>query len=370
MFDRSARFLALMVLAFVAICAVRAHPGARARDVSIARQRREHSRSAATVPMPAATPSPASDEALDEADVVRVDTDLANVLLTAIDKDKRFITTLRRDDIRVFENNVPQELSVFERETDLPLSLAILVDTSRSQEGVLPEEKAAGSAFVDAVMRLNKDHAAVISFTGEAHVVQALTDNMEKLRRAIDRVKVELPADNPDCSNDDAEIPATEDPRCWTSVWDAVGETVDKVLSKTPEQTRRAIILLSDGDDTRSRTQRQEAIDFAVKNNVVVYSIGIRDQDFPYGKLDTKALRKISEGTGGRAFFAETKAELLAAFAQIQEELRAQYLVAYSPTNKTRDGSFRRVRLEIVSPALRKQKLRLLYREGYYAKRN
>ena len=296
-------------------------------------------------------------------DVLRVDTDLANILLTAIDKDKRFVTTLRREDVRVLEDKVPQEISIFEHETDLPLSLAILVDTSRSEERPLPDEKIAAHTFIDSVIRPEKDQAAVVSFTGDAVLEASLTNDRAKLRVAIERLKVELPAGNPDC---EGNVSLEREPRCWTSVWDAVWVTVNEVLSQTPEQARRAIILLSDGDDTSSVTKKQEAIDFAVKNNVVIYSIGIGDPE-EY-KIDDGALRKVSDKTGGRAFFPQDKPALDAAFAQIQQELRSQYLIAYPPANRTRDGSFREVRIEILNPELRKQKLRLLYRQGYYAR--
>lgn len=315
-------------------------------------------------PSPTQTPptqgqSPAGDE-----DVVRVDTDLASILLTAVDKDKRFITTLRKEDVRVIEDNVPQNVQTFERQTDLPLTLAILIDTSRSEERPLPDEKIAARAFIDSVLHPEKDSAAIISFTGEAVLQQPLTNDLVKLRAASERVSVELPKDDPTCEK---IYSVDQDPRCWTGIWDAVWVTVNEVLSQTPEHTRRAIILLTDGEDTSSTTKKQEAIDFAVKNNVVIYAIGIGDpSEF---KIDGKALRNVSEKTGGRAFIPADKPELDAAFAQIQQELRSQYLITYQPANRKRDGSYRQVKIEVINPELRKQKLRLLYRQGYYARK-
>jgi VWFA-related protein len=296
-------------------------------------------------------------------EVVRVDTELATILLTAVDKDRRFITTLKREDVRVLEDGAPQELSIFERETDLPLTLSVLIDTSRSQEKILPDEKRAARAFIDSVVRPDKDQAAVISFTGEAVLQEPLTNDLEHLRSAVERVLIELPADSPECGENTS---SEREPRCYTGVWDALWVTSNEVLSQTPERARRAIILLSDGDDTSSTTKRQEAIDLAVKNNVVIYSIGIHDEGSE-GELADDALKKVSEKTGGRAFFPLDKQSLEAAFAQIQSELRSQYLIAYQPSNRKHDGSFRQVRVEIVNPELRKQKLRLLYRQGYYA---
>lgn len=312
------------------------------------------------------TPPPQSD---DDEEVVRVSTDLTNILFTAVDNEQHFVTNLRREDVRVIEDGTPQNVSTFQRETDLPLSIAILIDTSESQTKVLPEEKDAARAFLDTVMRPEKDQAAVVTFTGKTVIEANLTNDKNSLRNAIDRVKPGISEENI-ARYEAGENPLTfeQDPTGYTNVWDTIYLVADDVLSKTPERTRRAVILLSDGDDTRSHRKKQEAIDRAIKANVVVYSIGIRDENFPHGKMRVKELTKLSDATGGRAFFPRPVNALNSAFAQIEEELRSQYLVAYTPTNKTFNGAFRRVNLEIVNPELRKQKLRLLYRQGYYAR--
>jgi VWFA-related protein len=171
---------------------------------------------------------------------------------------------------------------------------------------------------------------------------------------------------SPECQ--DLEAPPEQRLRCLTGVWDSVVVSIREVLSKTPERTRRAIILLSDGDDTSSRVRLYQAVEFAVRHNTVVYSVGIRDKSFKFGQMRRDYLDELSEQTGGRAFFPKSTADLAAAFAQIEQELRSQYLISYTPANRARDGSFRKLRIEITNPALRKQKLRLLYRQGYYAK--
>ena len=313
---------------------------------------------------PDSSPADQSTEVSAE-DVIRTETDLVNTLFTAVDNERHFVTNLRQDDIRILENGVPQKIDIFQKETELPLSLAIVIDVSKSQERTLPDEQKAAGEFLNTVIRADRDQAAAISFTGKALIEQELTNDKARLRRAINRLKVEVPPNNPDCDPDNASV--EEDPRCWSSIWDAVWASTNEVLAHTPERTRRAIILLTDGDDTSSITKKDEAIDFAVKNNVLVYGIGIGDRE-EY-KIDEGALRKVSEHSGGRAFFPANDAELRAAFAQIQQELRSQYLIAYSPQNKARDGSFRQIRMEIVNPQLRKQKIRLLYRQGYYARR-
>jgi VWFA-related protein len=317
---------------------------------------------------PAPTPPSASEP---DAEVVRVETNLVNTLFTAIDKDRHFLTSLRAEDIAIFENDVAQTISLFQRETERPLSLVLLIDTSDSQRGVLDEEKNAARVFVDSVIRPGKDRAAVVSFTGVPKVEQEPTNELAKLHHGIARVKIEISPENERrIANCDDPLPKEQDPSGYTGIWDAMWMATEDFLSKTPEGTRRAIVLLSDGDDTSSTIKKQDFIDFAVKSDVAVYSIGFRDQNFPEGKLDKGALRKVSDRTGGRAFFPTEPGELQASFAQIDEELRSQYLIAYSPTNKNHDGSYRRVRIEVINRNLRQDKPQLLYRQGYYARRD
>jgi len=322
-------------------------------------------------PKPKATPQD-GDEAIDDDDVVRFETDLTNVLFTAVDRNKRFVTTIKKEDVRVLEDGVEQDVFTFQRETDRPLSLAILVDTSASQERTLPEEKSAAQRFVDAVIRSRRDEVAVLSFTGDATLEQGLTGNASNVRRAIDRIEfvppsgyigggtvINVPGTTPPISGDNQRRAGS------TAIWDAVWVTSRDVLSETSDKTRRAIILLTDGVDTSSRLKMSEAIDSALKADAIIYSIGIGD-DF-FSGVEESSLRQLSERTGGRAYFPRDETDLRAAFSQIQEELRSQYLLAYSPKNKAKDGTFRKVLIEVVNPELHKQKLRLTYRQGYFA---
>ena len=153
-----------------------------------------------------------------------------------------------------------------------------------------------------------------------------------------------------------------------TAIWDSVAVTCKEVLARSPGQRRRAIILLTDGYDTSSRLARSEAVDQAIGFETVIYVIGIGDKN--QQGVDKKALRDLAEHTGGRAFFPKQQQDLTAAFAEIEQELRSQYLLAYSSTNKQRDGSFRKLSIEVTNPGLRKQQLKLRYRPGYFAKRS
>jgi Ca-activated chloride channel homolog len=337
---------------------------ARAQTDAAPAQTQQPAAQQTPTPTPSPTPTPA---AADGEAVERIESDATNLLLTAKDSKGRFVTTLKADDIRVLEDGVVQQVSLFERETDEPVSLALLVDTSASQEGVMQDEKDAASSFVRSVLRPGKDSASVVSFTGITRLDQPLTKDTDRLLSAIARLKVEYTADNPVCRDENAS--EQEILRCRTGVWDTVVLSIREVLSKTPEQTRRAIILLSDGDDTSSKLRIYQAVEYAVRNDTVVYSIGIRDRHFHEGELRRDFLRDIAEQTGGRAFFPKDPADLSAAFAQIQDELRSQYLISYTPTNRSKDDALRKVQVEITNPALRKEKLRLFYRQGYYARR-
>ena len=321
-------------------------------------------------PTPTPTPVPREPVPQESDDVVRVETSLTNIFFTAADKHKRFVGHLKQEDIRILEDGKPQEIFTFQQNIDLPLSTAILIDTSRSEERTLPDEKIAARAFLEAVMRPGKDEASIVSFTGEVTLEQGFTGNLDRLRRAIDRVEFVPPSGyigggvvvggTPPISGQNQVLAGS------TAIWDAVWATSNELLSDAAEESRRAIILLTDGEDTISQVKMHEAIERAQKADALIYTIGIGDS-YNFG-VNEGALRKISEQTGGRAYFPHSERELREAFAQIQRDLREQYLIAYSPSNKAHDGTYRRIQIELVNPELRKQNLKLTYRAGYFAK--
>ena len=317
--------------------------------------------------VPAQTPT-------DQDDVIRVETDLTNLFFTADGKDARFITTLREEDFRVTEDGVPQKILTFQRETDRPLAIAFLIDVSASQERTLSQEKAAARSFIETIIRSSKDQAAIIPFTGSAFLEQGLTRDVLSIYRALERVEVAMPAylgsGRPLTGIASGPGMAAPPGEGSTAIWEAIALTAHEILGPAQDasqvQRRRAIILLTDGVDTSSRLLRSEAIKQALAAETVIYSIGIGDSK--YGGIDRKAVRAVAEGTGGRAFFPKRDADLKTAFAEIEQELRSQYLIAYSSTNKNRDGAYRQMRIEITNPALQKDQLKLRYRPGYFAK--
>jgi len=307
----------------------------------------------------------------DDVDVVRVNTDVTNLPFTVVDKQRRFITTLNVDDIRVLEDGVPQQLFTFQRETDRPLAIAFLIDVSISQQYTLSDEKAAARGFIESAIHSNKDQVAMVPFTGQAFLEQGLTRDVLSVYRVLQQIDVAIPAyqgvGRPLSGiRTGPGLPATP-AEGTTAIWDAIALTSSQVLSKTQDQRRRAIILLTDGLDTSSRLTRNNAINEALSAETVVYAIGIGDSK---GEgVNKGAVREIAERTGGRAFFPKKTDDLQAAFAEIEKELRTQYLIAYSSSNKKRDGAYRKITVEIANPALKNEKLEVRHRPGYFAKK-
>jgi len=328
------RALVLLLLVVTFVCGGLATRGLSAQNESNA---------ASAMQKPSPSPSPRNREELpqDSDEVIKVDTNLTNIFFTAADRNKRFISNLKAEDIRVFEDGQQQEIFTFQTNIDLPLSLAILIDTSASEERTLPDEKEAARSFLENILR-SKDEAAIVSFTGETTLEQGFTGNVDRLRRAVDHVEFVPPSGyvgggvvvngTPPISGTNQALAGS------TAIWDAVWATSEELISTSAEHTRRAIILLTDGQDTSSRLKMDEAIESAQKVDALIYAIGIGDR-YTFN-VNEGSLRKIAEKTGGRAYFPRHERDLRDAFAQIQKDLREQYLVAYSPLNKSRDGSY------------------------------
>jgi VWFA-related protein len=234
----------------------------------------------------------------------------------------------------------------------------------------LPQEKAAARSFIETVLQSSKDQAAIIAFTGSAFLEQGLTRDVFSIYRALERVEVALPSylgSGPPISGIASGPGMKAPPREGsTAIWDAVGLTASEVLAHSGGQRRRAIILLTDGYDSSSRLMRSEAINRALEAEAVIYAIGIGDSKFE--GVNNDALKAVAAATGGRAFFPKRETDLKTSFAEIEQELRSQYLIAYSSSNKKRDGAYRQMRLEVASLELKKEQLKLRHRPGYFAK--
>jgi VWFA-related protein len=271
----------------------------------------------------------------------------------------------------VLEDGVQQQLFTFQRETDRPLAIAFLIDVSISQQNTLGDEKAAARGFIESAIHSNKDQVAVIPFTGQAFLEAPLTRDVLGVYKVLQQVDVAIPAyqgaGRPLSGIPTGPgLPATPQ-EGTTAIWDAVALASSQVLAKTHDQRRRAIILLTDGLDTASRLRRSDAINEVLAAEAVVYAIGMGDSK---GEgVNKGVVRELAERTGGRAFFPKKTDDLQSAFAEIEKELRTQYLIAYSSTNKKRDGAYRRITVEVTNPELKNEKLEVRHRPGYFAKK-
>jgi VWFA-related protein len=295
---------------------------------------------------------------VEEEQTIRLGTQLVNVLFSASDKQNRYINDLAQSEVEILENGQPQDIFTFKKEFDLPLTLSMLIDVSGSERYTLPLLKDAGGNFIDSVLRTGKDTAAVVKFEGEATVVQGLTSNPARVRRALEEIGFVAPP--PVSIYGGATPPINGGSRQGgTSLWDSIVATCSDLLAREPG--RKTIILLTDGEDTTSRMKIGDAIDEALRAEVVIYSIGIGDPG--YGGVNEGALKRISEATGGRAVFPKRPRELEQAFIQLEQDLRQQYLLAYEPKNEAADGSFRKIEIRVAN----RKEAKIRHRRGYYA---
>jgi Ca-activated chloride channel family protein len=289
--------------------------------------------------------------------VLKIGTQLVTVPFNVTDKTNRYINELSKDDIEVLEDNKPQQVFSFERQTGLAITIAMLIDISGSEEYSLPMEKAAGRRFFERVLRPNKDLGAVVTFEGDATLIQGLTSNVEKLQRGLEEIRIAVPTAS--VRGVGGTPPINGGSRAGsTAIWDAVYSVSTDLLRR--EAGRRVIVLITDGQDTSSSIKMREAIERTWRSEVIVYAIGIGDPAFG---VDTGDLKKITAETGGRAFFPRDEEDLDKAFTQIDEDLRSQYVLAYTPSNGAKDGSFRTIQLRVKN----RKDLNVRHRRGYFA---
>ena len=317
---------------------------------------------AQVAPSPDAPPQgPAGDPNQDDQqqplETLKVNVNLVSLYFTVHDKHGLLIPHLTKDDFNILEDKAPQKIKNFTAETDQPLTLGILLDTSGSQQNVLPMEQQTGGAFLSRVLR-SKDEAFLISFDINVELLSDYTSNAHALSRAMDKAQINT-------GSGGGGMP-TGTPR-GTLLYDAVFlATHDKLQQETG---RKAIIILSDGEDQGSTEKLQGAIEAAQKANTIVYVLLIADRGF-YGRgmygmgySGDAVMRQLAEATGGRMIDVGNNGKKMEdAFSQIEEELRTQYVASYTPTNDKLDGSYRKIDVQCKGDGLKAQA-----RKGYYA---
>ena len=272
---------------------------------------------------------------------IKVRVELVNVLTTVTDKKNRLVTDLTKDDFRIFEDGKPQDIRFFSRETDLPLRIGILVDTSNSIRDRLRFEQEAAIDFLNIAVRPGKDLAFVVAFDVEPQLVQDYTDDIEKLSNAIRGLQA----------------------GGVTSLFDAVFSSCkEKMLFFPPPEPylRRVMIIISDGQDNQSVHTREEALAMAQRAEVTIFTISTNRTGLE-GRGD-KVLQRLADVTGGHAFFPFEAGDLAADFQEIARELRNQYSLAYVSTNAAHDGTFRSITIQPVD-----KNLRVRAKNGYFA---
>jgi len=300
---------------------------------------------------------PAAQQPPEPSATLRVEVPIVNIYCTVKDRNGRLVTDLTAEDFEIKEDGKQQEIRYFARETDRPLTMALLVDTSISQQGVLPVEKDTASAFLRQVMRPS-DLALLITFDINVDLLQDFTQEVARLERALGRARINTPV---------ALGPFPQSTtRRGTRLFDSVYLVSKQKLAG--EVGRKAVILMTDGVDAGSDMKELDALAAAQRSDTIIYSIGISDPEF-YGFSGDLGhgrgvLKKLSEETGGRAYFPSKPEKLHEAFDQISQELRSQYSIGYAPANRARDGRFRKIEVKVKSKG---RDLRVQARRGYYA---
>jgi Ca-activated chloride channel homolog len=302
-------------------------------------------------PVPETAPPAGQDD-----DQVDLGTALVNVPFNVTDKKNRHITDVQQSEVQVLEDGQQQEIFSFERLLQTPLTISLLIDTSGSQEATIGIEREAARRFFEKVLRPDRDLGSVITFSKEVVLEQELTANRTLLERALDRARV-----SPASAFGRGGTAPTNPTAGGTSMNDAVFLASEDVLRR--EAGRRVIILLTDGFDTTSVYNKEAAIERSWRSEVIIYCIGIGDPG--YGGVASGVLDKYAKETGGRTFEPRGIDDLDKAFQEIENDLRQQYVVSYTPSNTTRDGSFRKIEVKLAGET--RKDLRIRYRRGYYA---
>jgi VWFA-related protein len=292
---------------------------------------------------------------------IKVDVDVVNILASVRNKQNALVANLGKDDFTLFEEGQKQTIKYFTKETDLPLTIGLLVDVSGSQRNLIEIERNAASQFFASVLR-KKDEAFLISFGEEAELLQDYTQSPRLLNEGLNRLRVSsgVSGIHP------GPVPTASQPR-GTVLYDAVYLAAKDKL--TTEVGRKVIVLITDGVDQGSRLDIKQAIEAAQKADAVIYSIYYYDSGaygghgmISFGGGGEGYLKHMSDDTGGHVYKVDRKHSLNDVFKELQDEMRSQYSIGYTPANDVKDGSYRKLEIRASNKDLRVQA-----RKGYYA---
>lgn len=294
---------------------------------------------------------------------IRVEVNLVSILASVRNKSGALISTLTKDDFKIYEDGKEQQIKNFTRETDLPLTLGLLVDTSSSQERLIDTEQRAASQFFSKVIR-EKDQAFLIQFGAEAELLQDLTNSTRLLQKGLQQLRLSVPVGG----LHPGPVPTMQN-QAGTILYDAVYLAANDELKR--EVGRKAIILITDGVDTGSKITRDKAIEAAQKGDIIIYSIFYQDRAAYGGGFGTISLgggggegelRRMSSETGGQVFHVDRSHSLDDIFRELQDEMRSQYAITYQPPSPKRDGTYHKIDIKLANKDYKPQA-----RKGYYA---
>jgi VWFA-related protein len=287
-----------------------------------------------------------------QAPVIRTQVNLVNLFVTVRDKNKRIVTDLKQQDFKIAEDGQDQQIAFFSKEVTLPITLALLLDTSGSEQFMLGAIQDMGGRFLDRVLRKG-DEALVMSFDTDVDLLSDWTDDRGQLDRAIRKTRINAPMSggmiNP------GPVPTSN--VTGTALYDAIYLACNEKLNS--EAGRKAIVIVTDAQDEGSKVRLEEAIEAAQRTDTVIHILLVAD---PHYGGNSGVAHKITEETGGRMIVANSEKHLAEAFDQISEELRSQYTLGYYPTNTAHDGKFRKIKVDMIN-----HDLKVLARKGYYA---
>jgi VWFA-related protein len=281
-----------------------------------------------------------------ESSTIRVDVDVVNVLCTVADKRGALVTDLDKENFEIREDGRKQEIRYFTRDTDLPLTIAMLMDVSGSVRSVLGDEREAAGRFFDTVLRPT-DHALLLGFSSTLVLWQDFTPSSQKLRAALAQLHA-VPFRG---------LPPIGQPMPGTLLYDAVYQTARGKLAGVAG--RKAMLIVSDGLDNGSQKHLEDAVEAVQATNTIVYVV-CYDQKF----FGCAFLNSVARPTGGRMFMTGKKQTIEEIFRTIEEELRSQYAIGYVPVNREHNGKFRKLDVKVLAPGLR-----VSARRGYYAEK-
>jgi VWFA-related protein len=296
----------------------------------------------------------------DDSSLIKVDVDVVNVLAAVRDKRGGLVANLSEKDFTIFEDGKQQPIKYFTRETDLPLTIGLLIDVSGSQRNLIGIERSAAIQFFSQVLR-KKDEAFLISFGEESELLQDYTNSVRLLTEGLGNLRVSSGVGG----LGPGPVPTAGQPR-GTVLYDAVYVAATEKLRT--EVGRKVIVVITDGVDEGSKLPLRDALEAAQKADAVIYSVEYSDASayggwgFNMGGGGDAALHQFSDPTGGRVYRVGRNNSLDAVFKELSDEMRSQYAIGYTPLNPAKDGSFRKLEIRMANKDLKAQA-----RKGYYA---